>query len=88
MRRITAHPTKNMLLFVPLLLGANAEEGAPALSRFWCHKDVDGVCETGEASFSQEMMRDHVRNVVSSPRVASPQVRSMRPAVVCALVWA
>lgn len=55
-----------------LLLGAFSASDA---SHFWCHQSEDGSCKSPvEDRFSQDEMREYVREVSSMPRHASSDV--------------
>jgi hypothetical protein len=57
-------------LFASLLIGAF---GVADGSHFWCHKTIDGFCESSEDLFSQADLRELVYNVSSMPRPSSSQ---------------
>jgi hypothetical protein len=61
-----------VLLLLSAIGGVAAADGS---AHFWCDKTPDGSCESsGEDHFSQETLRELVRNVSSMPRPSPPQV--------------
>ena len=64
---------RSYLAFASLFLGALCAAAGDS-AHFWCHKTDDGLCENpSEDLFSQETMRELVRNVSVLPRPSSSQ---------------